>query len=200
MKKLNNVLIFLCSLAAICIFVKDINMGATDRLLGDITIPLVLFMPRIIRSIFKIKITDAMELVYVIFIILAQFIGSVINLYNKVWWYDLFAHFLSGVLTTILAMVVMDWFGVYKEKHKWFNVLFMICFTLMVASLWEFSEFAADLIMKTDVQHVIDTGVADTMEDMLIAFGGSIIVSISYLVENKVSKNGFLRKIVSDLK
>lgn len=200
MKKLNNVLIFLCSLAAICIFVKDINIGATDRLLGDITIPLVLFMPRIIRSIFKIKITDAMELVYVIFIILAQFIGSVINLYNKVWWYDLFAHFLSGVLTTILAMVVMDWFGVYKEKHKWFNVLFMICFTLMVASLWEFSEFAADLIMKTDVQHVIDTGVADTMEDMLIAFVGSIIVSISYLVENKVSKNGFLRKIVSDLK
>jgi len=200
MKKLNNVLIFLCSLAAICIFVKDINIGATDRLLGDITIPLVLFMPRIIKSIFKIKITDAMELVYVIFIILAQFIGSVINLYNKVWWYDLFAHFLSGVLTTILAMVVMDWFGVYKEKHKWFNVLFMICFTLMVASLWEFSEFAADLIMKTDVQHVIDTGVADTMEDMLIAFGGSIIVSISYLVENKVSKNGFLRKIVSDLK
>lgn len=200
MKKLNNVLIFLCSLAAICIFVKDINIRATDRLLGDITIPLVLFMPRIIRSIFKIKITDAMELVYVIFIILAQFIGSVINLYNKVWWYDLFAHFLSGVLTTILAMVVMDWFGVYKEKHKWFNVLFMICFTLMVASLWEFSEFAADLIMKTDVQHVIDTGVADTMEDMLIAFGGSIIVSISYLVENKVSKNGFLRKIVSDLK
>lgn len=200
MKKLNNVLIFLCSLAAICIFVKDINIGATDRLLGDITVPLVLFIPRIMRSIFKIKITDAMELVYVIFIILAQFIGSVINLYNKVWWYDLFAHFLSGVLTTILAMVVMDWFGVYKEKHKWFNVLFMICFTLMVASLWEFSEFAADLIMKTDVQHVIDTGVADTMEDMLIAFVGSIIVSISYLVENKVSKNGFLRKIVSDLK
>lgn len=200
MKKLNNVLIFLCSLAAICIFVKDINIGATDRLLGDITIPLVLFIPRIMRSIFKIKITDAMELVYVIFIILAQFIGSVINLYNKVWWYDLFAHFLSGVLTTILAMVVMDWFGVYNEKHKWFNALFMICFTLMVASLWEFTEFAADLIMKTDVQHVIDTGVADTMEDMLIAFVGSIIVSISYLVENKVSKNGFLRKIVSDLK
>lgn len=200
MKKLNNVLIFLCSLAAICIFVKDINIGASDRLLGDITIPLVLFMPRIIRKIFKIKITYAMELVYVIFIILAQFIGSVINLYNKVWWYDLFAHFLSGVLTTILAMVVMDWFGVYNEKHKWFNVLFMICFTLTIASLWEFTEFATDLIMKTDVQHVIDSGVADTMEDMLIAFVGSIIVSISYLVENKVSKNGFLRKIVSDLK
>lgn len=200
MKRINNVLIFLCSLASVCIFVKDFNIGATDRFLGDLSMVFVLLIPKIVRKLFKIKITDAMEFIYVLFMILAQFIGSVVNLYNHTWWYDLFAHFLSGVLTTILAMVVMDWFGVYNEKHKWFNVLFMICFTLTIASLWEFTEFATDLIMKTDVQHVIDSGVADTMEDMLIAFAGSIIVSISYLIENKVSKNGFLRKIVSDLK
>lgn len=116
MKKLNNILIFLCSLAAACFFVRDLNVGSYDRLLGDITIPLVLLLPRIFSKLFKIKITSAMELVYVIFIILAQFIGSVVNLYNKVWWYDLFAHFLSGVLTSILALVVLNWFGIYKEK------------------------------------------------------------------------------------
>lgn len=200
MKKINNVLIFLCSLAAICIFVKDFNTGATDRFLGDLTIPFVLFIPRIIRKIFKIKLSDAMELVYIIFIILAQFIGSVINLYNMTWWYDLFTHFLSGILTAILAIVIMNWFGVYNKNHKWFNILFMISFTLMIASLWEFMEFTTDNIMGSDVQHVIDTGVSDTMEDMLIAFFGSIIVSISYLVENKVSKNGLIKKIVNNLK
>ena len=61
-------------------------------------------------------------------------------------------------------------------------------------------EFGADLVMKTDVQHSLDTGVADTMQDMLIAFLGSLIVAFSYLIENKVSKNGFIKKIVSDLK
>ena len=200
MKKLNNVLIFLCSLAAACFFVKDINIGSYDRLLGDITIPLVLLLPRIFKKIFKIKITDAMELVYIIFIILAQFLGSVVNLYNTTWWYDLFAHFISGVLTSILALVVIDWIGVYNEKKKGFNFLFIICFTLMVASIWEFLEYGADTFLRMNVQHSIETGVSDTMEDMLIAFLGSIIVGVSYLIESKVQKNGFLKKVVSDIK
>ena len=148
MKKLNNILIFLCSLASACFLVRDLNLGSYDRLLGDVTIPLVLLLPRIFSKLFKIKITSAMELVYVIFIILAQFIGSVVNLYNRVWWYDLFAHFLSGVLTSVLALVILDWFGIYKEKNKGFNFLFIISFTLMIASLWEFLEFGADTFFR----------------------------------------------------
>ena len=140
MKKLNNALIFLCSLASICIFVKDLNIGATDRFLGDLSMVFVLLIPKIVRWLFKIKITDAMEFVYVIF---------------------------------------------------------MISFTLMIASFWEFMEFGSDLIMKTDVQHALDTGVADTMQDMLIAFLGSIIVAVKYVLENK---KGLIKKIVSALK
>ena len=200
MKKLNNVLIFLCSLAAVCFCIRDLNVGSYDRILGDVTVPFVLLIPRIMGKIFKIKITSAMELVYVLFIILAQFLGSVVNLYNKIWWYDLFAHFLSGILTSVLSLVVLNWFGVYNRKNKWFNFLFIISFTLMIASIWEFLEFGADTFFGMNVQHSLDTGVRDTMEDMLIAFLGSLIVSISYLVENKIAKNGFLKRVVSDLK
>ena len=198
--KFNNILIFLATLATTCYTINYINIGANDRLLGSTSLILVLFIPRIMKKLFKIKITDAMELVYVIFIILAQFVGSVVDLYNHVWWYDLFTHFLSGILTTILALVVMDWFGIYKEKNKFFNSLFMISFTLMIASIWEFVEFASYLVTKLDIQHHLTTGVFDTMEDMLIAFLGGIIVVISYLIENKVRKNGFLKKVVSDIK
>ncbi len=197
MKRITNTLIFLCSLASVCIFVKDYNIGANSRFLADLSMILVLFIPKIIRKIFKIKITDTMEFIYVIFVILAQFLGSVVNLYNKTSWYDLFTHFLSGVLTTFLALVIMNWLGVYKENNKGFNILFIICFTLMVASVWEFTEYITDIIMKTDVQHVLDTGVNDTMEDMLIAFLGSIIVAVSYAFDNK---KGFIKKIVSSLK
>ncbi len=195
MRKLNNVLIFLVSLASFCYAIRDINIGAYDRLLGSLSIIFVLFIPRIINKLFKIKITQMIELVYLVFIILAQFLGSVVNLYNSVWWYDLFVHFLSGVLTSFLAFLVMDWFGVYKKKNNWFNSLFIISFTLMVASLWEFIEFGAFVFLKMDVQHHLTTGVFDTMEDMLVAFLGSIIVSISYLLK---TKNSFFEKVVSD--
>lgn len=200
MKKISDVLIFLCGLVSACFFVRDLNIGAYDRLLGSASIIFVLFIPRMIKKIFKIKITDTMELVYVVFIILAQFLGSVVNLYNTVWWYDLFAHFLSGVLTAILALVIMHWLGVYKDKNKLFNVIFMISFTLMIASLWEFIEYGSDLFLGMNVQHSIETGVSDTMEDMLVAFLGSIVVSTLYLVESKFKKSGVLKKIVNDLK
>lgn len=200
MKKINNTLIFIFSLAAICFFVKDLNIGANDRLLSDITVPLVFLLPRIFSKIFKFKITDNMEFVYVIFIILAHFVGSVVNLYNKVWWYDLFAHFLSGILTAILSLVIMNFLKVYNDKNKLFNVIFIISFTLMIASLWEFLEYGADTFLKMNVQHSIETGVSDTMEDMLVAFLGSIIVSILYIIESKKTKKGFLRKAINDLK
>lgn len=198
LKRINNTLIFLCSLASICFFVRDLNIGANQRFLGDLSMVFVLLIPKILRKIFKIRITDSMELIYVIFMILAQFLGSVVNLYNNdtTWWYDLFTHFLSGVLTTVLALVIMNWLGVYKDKNKWFNFIFMISFTLMIASLWEFLEFGTDNLLGMNVQHSVETGVRDTMEDMLVAFAGSMIVSVTYLLEGK---KGFIKKLVSDL-
>lgn len=200
MKKINNAIIFIISLAAICFFVKDINIGQNDRLASDITVPLVLLLPRIFKRILKLNINDEMELIYIIFIVLAHFLGSVVNLYKYIWWYDLFAHFLSGMLTSILALVIMNWMGVYKEKNVTFNIIFIISFTLMVASIWEFFEYGADTLLKLNVQHSIETGVSDTMEDMLVAFLGGIILSIIYFIEEKKIKNGFIKKAVSTLK
>ena len=166
-----------------------------DRLIGDLSILLVFFIPRIITKIFGLKFTDLMEFVYIIFIILAQFIGCVVNIFNIVWWYDLFTHFISGVLTGILALVILNWFKMYNVKNKAFNFLFLMFFSITVAALWEYCEFGAFVFIKLDVQHTLTTGVFDTMEDMLIATVGSLIVGIICLID---SKN--LKKIVSDLK
>ena len=51
MKKINNALIFVISLLSICFAVKDINIGAYDRLIGSLSIVLILLIP-------KIKITQ----------------------------------------------------------------------------------------------------------------------------------------------
>lgn len=194
MKKINNILIYLVSLASICYAIKDINIGAYDRLIGSLSIIFVLVIPKIVGKLFKIEITSLMEFIYIIFIILAQFLGSVVNLYNTIWWYDLFVHFLSGVLTSFLALAILGWFKMYKEKNKLFNALFMIFFTLTVAVIWEFLEFGAFNILGMDVQHHLTTGVFDTMQDMLVAFLGGILVSIYYFIDNNIRK-----KIVNDL-
>lgn len=200
LKKINNALIFIVSLISICFFVRDFNIGKTDRLLSDITVTLVLLIPKIVNKLFKDKINSEMEFIYIVFIILAHFLGSVVNLYKYIWWYDLFAHFLSGILTSILALIIMNWFKVYNDKNRLFNIIFIISFTLMIASFWEFLEYGADTFLNMNVQHSIETGVSDTMDDMLIANLGSFIVSFIYLVECKFLNNGFIKKTVSNLK
>ena len=194
MKKVNNIIIFIISLLSVCFFIKDINLGHNDRLLSDVSIIFVLLIPKIIRKITKLNITPMLELIYLVFMFLAHFVGSIVNLYNTTWWYDLFAHFLSGILTCILSLIILKWLNMYNNKNKLFNVIFIIAFALMIASLWEFCEFAADKFGGLNVQHNVETGVLDTMEDMLICFLGSIIVSIKYIFEKS---KGLINKIVS---
>ena len=185
MKKINNYLIILTVIASYSYAVRDYIAGSYDRLACSLSIILVLLVPKILRKLFKLKISEYMELVYIIFVILAHFIGSVVNLYNTTSWYDLFAHFISGVLTAILSVIIMKWLGVYNKKNKGFNIIFMVSFVLMIACIWEFIEFSGDNIFGLNLQHSIETGVTDTIEDMLMAFSGSIIVLITYLLDKK---------------
>ena len=188
MKKINSILIFIISLISVCFFVKDLNMGLYNKLVPDISMILVLFLPRIFCKIFKFKISDALELLYIIFMILALFIGGVINLYNTTWWYDIVMHFISGLVTAVIGLLVLNWFKMYKKSNKLFNALYIIMFVLFIASLWEFLEYGIDVFLNQNMQHVIETGVSDTMQDMLVAFLGSVIISFIDLYSDKIEK------------
>ena len=45
---------------------------------------------------------------------------------------------------------------------------------MAVAGLWELAEYGINLVTGRDVQHVLDTGVGDTMQDMLVCMIGTI--------------------------
>ena len=188
MRKINNFLIILLFILSLFFTFNNNNFITFQRLLPSLSIILVLYIPRIFNKLFKFQINSQLELIYIIFIFLAQFLGSVIDFYNHIWWWDLFIHFLSGMLTAIFALDIMKWSDVFKEDKQCFNLLFMNCFTLMVASLWEFVEFGSFVFLSMDVQHHLTTGVFDTMEDMLIAFLGNIIICGLYLLKNNKKK------------
>lgn len=196
MKKINNYLIYIIILVSICFAIKDFNLAKYDRLIGDLSIGLVLLLPKIIKKILNIKIKDELYFVYIIFIFLAQFIGCVVNLYNLTGWYDLFVHFVSGALVAIFSFIVLNWFNIFNKKNKLFNVVFILAFSSLIAMLWEFGEFSFDNLLGLNVQHSIETGVKDTMEDMLIAFLGSIIISTLYISK----KNKYLFKVIDKIK
>ena len=54
----------------------------------------------------------------------------------------------------------------------------------MVAAGWEIFEFTADNLFGGNAQRALETGVRDTMKDIICALLGSILVVIPYIYKS----------------
>lgn len=158
----------------------------------------LLLVPCIIKK-FKIELPSLIETIYFVFIIVACLLGSVLKFYGIIYWFDSFVHYISGILTAVLAFIILIKLGKFKDKDLAFNILFMILVTLSVAVLWEMFEFTADNLLGGDAQKVLETGVTDTMKDMICAFLGSCLISIMYIFEKINNKKMLISKFINRL-
>lgn len=174
MKKINNLLIILMIIITILVSIFDYRI---DRVFTYILLIPTLLVPFILKKL-KIELKDIDIMIYYIFIFLVQVLGCICNLYNKIWWYDLFAHFLSGIFTFYIAIILLKYW--HLDNNILFTLFFCLCFSAFVAVSWEIVEYTIDNLFNLNVQHSIETGVADTMQDMIIALTATIISSIIY--------------------
>lgn len=197
MKIMSNILGVIASIYSIYLVVT-LDLGLYGGLIKLTVIP-VIFLPQILEKIFHVKINPYISFVYIIFIFLAHFLGSVVDFYHKIYWYDSFAHFLSGILVAFLSTYVLILFNKYSRKSILFNVLFIVGMSFMVAGLWEMFEFISDNIFNADAQNVLTTGVDDTMKDMIVAFLGTILYCLCYVYEEVNNKKIVIRKFIESI-
>lgn len=85
------------------------------------------------------------------FCFLAQFLGSCVNLYDQVFWYDIFTHFLSGIFSGLIALVIFEIFKKDIKKDVWFYIIFIFGVVFIVAGCWEFLEFLIDKVTGSNM-------------------------------------------------
>lgn len=199
MKKIS----WICKFIVVVLCILGIAYAFPMILEGDwyevgirLTIILTALVPTMVRKILHLKISYTMELVYLLFIIFGHFIGSILGIYNEIPHYDKIMHTLSGVLTSFVAIIVLNNINQYKFKNVIFNIVFMIVFSLAVAGIWEIFEFTSDILFQADAQRVTISGVNDTMLDMIVALFGSILVCIEYGIEVCIHKKGLVYALV----
>ena len=175
------------------VFTRDNQLGL---ILKDASILITITLPYIIEKIFKTKISIVIKTTYIVFIFIAQFLGVTVELYNHISWFDKFTHWLSGIITALLSLSLLSKFKLYDKKNVLFNIIWMISITLAIASLWECFEYGANILFGGDAQRVATTGVNDTMQDIIVAFIGSIIVSLIYSFECKTDNNGIVNSFI----
>lgn len=172
MRKLNNLLIIVVTLISYIIALNYLKNKLYVDLLKTIVILPVILLPKIVNKV-KLKIDPKLELTYILFITFAYFLGVIINLYDKISWYDTIMHFLSGVFTGYLGYYFLK-----DKKNKIFNILFILGFVSLIALSWEVFEYIASILFDVDPQKVKLTGINDTMKDIIVALLGGIIIVI----------------------
>ncbi len=199
MKKIS----WICKFIVVVLCILGIAYAFPMILEGDwyevgirLTIILTALVPTMVRKILHLKISYTMEFVYLLFIIFGHFIGSILGIYNEIPHYDKIMHTLSGVLTSFVALIVLNNINQYKFKNVIFNIVFMIVFSLAVAGIWEIFEFTSDILFQADAQRVAISGVNDTMLDMIVALFGSVLVCIEYGIEVCTHKKGLVYALV----
>ena len=101
-KLLNKILLIIMNIGTIIVATLEFTNNNYARAMTFVAIFPLLLIPFIINKT-KFKLSDKEIFLYYLFILLADFIGCVCNLYNTVSWYDIFVHFLSGMFTFVLA-------------------------------------------------------------------------------------------------
>lgn len=198
MKRLNNIIITLMLIVNTGCIGLTLLGKYNSNILVCLSLYLIVFLPKMFRK-FSSKVNDLIELIFLLFILFAQLLGSILHFYGIIYWYDSFMHYISGVLTSFLAVLLLVLFNKYDEKDRLFNIIFIISITLMVAGLWEIFEFTADNLLGGDAQKVVATGVTDTMKDIICALLGSVLFSFCYLYECVKNKNLLIKEFIKKL-
>ena len=189
LKKVNIFIIIVSFIINTIFLFLTIMSKYNSNILVCLSLYLILFIPTIINRCFKINIPDSSQFLFLTFIFIAQLLGSIVHFYELITWFDSFTHFISGVLCVLFALQLLVLFNKYNEENKIFNILFIIAFTLMASSFWEVFEFSMDRMFGRDAQKVLETGVTDTMKDIICALLGSLLSLMWYMYDLITSKH-----------
>lgn len=185
---INLVLMFLQFAACVGLGIYYLTIGDSDnRLMASFGIAVVTILPLLGELIFRRRLSNILFLFYQLYVVIAGLVGSVLNVYYYVSWYDILVHISAGYVFAVLGIFIISRLENYKKLSKWTVVLFCFCLTMTCELVWELLEWGADLFFNQTAQGIPPEGmtaplVTDTMEDILCNFGGGLLFCLQFII------------------
>lgn len=153
------------------------------------------FLPFIIARRGHIYLPPSFQIIILLFIFAAQFLGEINSYYHEFWWWDIMLHTLSGIILGIIGFLLV--YILNKEEKvdvmlsPFFMALFSFAFAVSVGALWEIFEFSVDSILGFNMQK---SGLVDTMWDLIVDSIGGIVAAIYGYLYGKNKEKGVFNK------
>lgn len=169
----------LYTLGGICVAVLGIYKGSAYQAVNACGTLALIPALILLRKWLKIQGGWELETHIYLFIFLSWTLGGAAGFYSLIPYFDKAVHCLSGVFVSMLALGgyrMLEPDSRRERKYRPAAYLFVFFASMATAGIFELCEFTLSPILQMDLQHVLDTGVADTMQDMLVCMVGTFFV------------------------
>lgn len=156
-----------------------------------------LLSPMLLKDRLPALIPPEIQILVILFVFAALFLGEIRDYYERFWWWDMVLHGTAGLLLGLLGFLVV--YILNEDRHvdmhmrPSFLALFAFSFSQGIGALWEIFEFAMDQIFGMNMQKPMlgdPSGLTDTMWDLIVNAVGAAIISLAgwrYLVRARTS-------------
>jgi len=148
------------------------------------TIMALTLAPVALGSRLPVRIPPEFQILTITFVFATLFLGEIGNYYERIWWWDVSLHAMSGLLFGIVGFLLIY---VLNENERIdislrprFIALFAFVFAMAVGALWEVFEFAMDQAFGFQMQKPRfgdPSGLTDTMWDLTFGAIGALLIS-----------------------
>jgi hypothetical protein len=153
-----------------------------ENLFLTLTVIALTLLPAFVERRYRVIIPPEFQFIAALFVFLSLFLGSAANLYYKFWWWDVVLHTSSGFLLGIIGFLALFLLnqtdripaGIKPE----FLCFFAVTFAVSLGVAWEIFEFLVDRLWPHVNMQSTETGVADTMHDLIVDTLGAVIVAM----------------------
>ena len=157
---------------------------------------LLTLVPAFLFRRYRIVVPPEFQLISAAFVFLSLFLGSAFDLYYKYWWWDVVLHTSSGFLLGIVGFVALFLLNgtdrLPKGMTPAFIAFFGVTFAVTLGVLWEIFEFAVDVAAPAVNMQSRETGVSDTMHDLIVDTIGVVIVAFMGYAYLKTGRYSFV--------
>lgn len=170
--------------------VRAVFLGESESIMYCSLVLILLGMPMVLESKFKVELSPVMEIIIFLFIYAAEILGEVESYYVKVPGWDTALHTMNGFLCAAIGYCLFEMLN-RSESFRihlspFFLALVAFCFSMTVGVLWEFFEFSMDRFMHMDMQK--DFIVQSFQSVTLDPTYSNIAVPVKGIVETVITK------------
>jgi len=141
--------------------------------------------PMLLGHRLAVHIPAEFELLAILFVFAAIFLGEFRSFYERFAWWDIALHSVSGLLLGIvgflLVYVLNESQRIDMQLRAGIVALFAFVFAVAVGALWEIFEFTADQCFGLQMQKPMlgdPSGLTDTMWDLIVDALGASTISV----------------------